>query len=60
MKIIKWLNHKWYVEGKSALDSEYIKLRRVAFNSDLKRFNKVATVIDIAKSDLVKNNIIWE
>ena len=60
MKKIKWLNHKWYVMGKSDLGDKYIKLKRVSIYSDLKKFGRVASVINTAKSDLEKNNINYK
>jgi len=53
-QIIRFLGHKWIVEGPSELGDEYIQLRRKSFISDLRK-GQVATVIDASLRDLKKS-----
>ena len=58
MKTILLRGHRWINEGESSLGNNYIQLRRVAFESDLRRGGQVATVIDVTKEEIEHANLL--
>lgn len=51
-KKISYLGHRWYNMGQCDLGSNYIRLERISFMADLKKYGQIPTSIDVKISDL--------